>query len=95
MFLLAFAGDLGTKGLVRLSVEHVGYHAYTFVGFMLFLSLVDIKTDISSFTSSTSTIHHAISFIHSHGVGGQDGCRIFIYIYIYVDRCVCYIYIYT
>jgi hypothetical protein len=54
--LLAFAGDLGRKGLVWLSVEHVGYHAYNFVGFMLFLSLVDIKTDTSSLTSSTSTI---------------------------------------
>ena len=56
--MLAFAGDLRRKGLVRLSVEHVGYHAYNFVGFMLFLSLVDIETDISSVPSSTSSIHH-------------------------------------
>ena len=61
--MLAFAGDLRRKGLVRLSVEHVGYHAYNLVVFMLFLSLIDIETDISSVPSSTSTIHHPPSTI--------------------------------
>ena len=61
--MVAFAGDLRRKGLVRFSVEHVGYHAYNFVGFMLLLNLVDIETDISSVLSSPSTIHHPPSTI--------------------------------